>query len=181
VHPWGGRGTLVGTNPIAIGVPSRDGAVSLDMSTGVVSAGKILGYAARGRKLPKGVGRRRRRAPTTDPRAAAAGAISPFGGAKGYALGLALESLVGLLTGTAFGQDVTGTLDTDHPTTKGDLMIVISAEAFGADPRSGALAAYLDEVRASGVEGRQVSVPGDRARRHRERGLSEGVDLDAQL
>lgn len=60
-------------------------------------------------------------------------------------------------------------------------MIVISAEAFGADPRSGALAAYLDEVRASGVDGRQVWVPGDRARRHRERALSEGVDLDAQM
>lgn len=181
VHPWGGRGTLVGTNPIAIGVPSRDGPVSLDMSTGVVSAGKILDYAARGLALPEGWAVDADGHPTTDAKAAADGAISPFGGAKGYALGLALESLVGLLTGTAFGRDVAGTLDTVHPTTKGDLMIVMSAAAFGADVRSAALAAYLDEVRASGVDGRQVFVPGDRARGHRERGLSKGVDLDAQL
>jgi LDH2 family malate/lactate/ureidoglycolate dehydrogenase len=181
VHPWGGRGALVGTNPIAIGVPSRDGAVSLDMSTGMVSAGKILDYAARGRSIPEGWAVDADGHPTTDPRAAAAGAISPFGGAKGYALGLALESLVGLLSGTAFGRDVTGTLDTDHPTTKGDLMIVISAGAFGADPRGSALAAYLDEVRASGVERRPVWIPGDRARRNREHGLAEGFDLDSEL
>lgn len=181
VHPWGGHGTLVGTNPIAIGVPARDGAVTLDMSTGVVSAGRILDHAARGRAIPEGWAVDAGGHPTTDPRAAAAGAISPFGGAKGYALGLAFESLVGLLTGTAFGRDVAGTLDMQHPVTKGDLMIVISAGALGADSRSGALAAYLDEVRASGVDGGQVWVPGDRARRNRERALCEGIDLDPLL
>jgi LDH2 family malate/lactate/ureidoglycolate dehydrogenase len=186
VHPWGGRGALVGTNPIAIGVPARGGPVCLDMSTAEVSAGKILDYGARGLALPPGWAVDADGHPTTDARAAADGAISPFGGAKGYALGVVLESLVGLLTGGAFGRGVAGTLDTVHPVTKGDLMIVISAAALGADAggadaRGEALAAYLEEVRASGVDGRQVLIPGDRARAHRERGLSEGIDLDAQL
>jgi LDH2 family malate/lactate/ureidoglycolate dehydrogenase len=181
VHPWGGRGALVGTNPIAIGVPARGGPVCLDMSTAEVSAGKILDYGARGLALPQGWAVDADGHPTTDARAAAGGAISPFGGAKGYALAVALESLVGLLTGGAFGRGVAGTLDTVHPVTKGDLMIVMSAAAFGADARGEALAAYLEEVRASGVDGSRVFIPGDRARAHRERGLSEGIDLDARL
>jgi LDH2 family malate/lactate/ureidoglycolate dehydrogenase len=181
VHPWGGREALVGTNPIAIGVPARGGPVCLDMSTAEVSAGKILDYQARGLALPAGWAVDADGHPTTDAGAAAGGAISPFGGAKGYALGLVLESLVGLLTGGAFGRDVVGTLDTVHPVTKGDLMIVMSAAAFGASARGPALADYLEEVRASGVDGRQVLIPGDRARAHRERGLAEGIDVDAQL
>ncbi|HVT66612.1 MAG TPA: Ldh family oxidoreductase, partial [Trebonia sp.] len=181
VHPWGGREALVGTKPIAIGVPARGGPVCLDMSTAEVSAGKILDYGARGLSLPQGWAVDADGHPTTDARAAAGGAISPFGGAKGYALGLVLESLVGLLTGGAFGRDVVGTLDTVHPVTKGDLMIVMSAAAFGASARGPALADYLEEVRASGVDGRQVLIPGDRARAHRERGLAEGIDVDAQL
>ncbi|MER6006783.1 Ldh family oxidoreductase [Nonomuraea angiospora] len=47
----------------------------------------------------------------TDPAAAVDGAISPFDGPKGYALGLMIEVLVATLTRTALGDDVRGTLD----------------------------------------------------------------------
>jgi L-2-hydroxycarboxylate dehydrogenase (NAD+) len=41
VHPWGGRKAMIGTNPIAIGVPAAPHPMVLDMATGLVSMGKI--------------------------------------------------------------------------------------------------------------------------------------------
>ncbi|MCW0211028.1 MAG: Ldh family oxidoreductase, partial [Achromobacter sp.] len=37
VHPWGGRRALIGTNPIAIGVPTEDEPFVLDMATSQVA------------------------------------------------------------------------------------------------------------------------------------------------
>ncbi len=181
VHPWGGTRALVGTNPIGIGVPTGGEPIVLDMSTAAISAGKILDYAARDQPIPEGWAVDAHGAPTTDAHAAAEGAISPFGGPKGYALGIALEALVGVLAGTAFGTDVHGTLDVDKPATKGDLFLAISLDALGADAAAGPLTAYLDEVRASGRDGGAVDVPGDRARRLRAERLRDGIPLDAAL
>ena len=181
VHPWGGVGALLGTNPIAIGVPASGGDLAVDMSTGAVSAGKILDYRAKGMTLPDGwavdaAGHR-----TTDAAEAAEGAISPFGGAKGYALGLAFGAIVGALTGTALGPDVHGTLDTDSEVTKGDVIIAIDPVAFaGSDTRT-ALGDYFALIRGSGADGSTVTVPGDRARAARDRSSAEGVALSADV
>lgn len=177
VHPWGGSGALVGTNPVAIGVPAPEGDVVLDMSTGAVSAGKILDYAAQGRELPSGWAVDAHGHPTTDATAASRGAISPFGGPKGYALGITFGALVGALTGTSFGPDVHGTLDAEHAVTKGDVVIAISPAVLGQATPSPDLGAYLDLVRASGVDGHPVSVPGDRARASRARASTSGFEV----
>ncbi len=178
VHAWGGRGATVGTNPIGIGVPTMNEPLVLDMSTASVSMGKILDHAATGRPLPPGWAVDSLGHPTTDAVAAAdGGAISPFGGPKGYALAIALEALVGTLTETAFGTDVVGTLDTQWPATKGDLLISVSLERLGLLGMLPALTAYLDEVRASAVTG-QVDIPGDRARRTLDKHSANGVPID---
>lgn len=180
VHPWGGARAMVGTNPVGIGVPTGGDPLILDMSTGAVSMGRILDHAARDEAIPLGWAVDAAGAPTTDAAAAAEGAISPFGGPKGYALGVALEVLVAALTGSALGTAVTGTLDTEHPSTKGDVFVAFSAEATGLGPRLAGIARYLDDVRASGDEV-PVTVPGDRARTTRERHLRDGVPVDAAL
>lgn len=176
VHPWGGAGALLGTNPIGIGVPATGGDVTVDMSTGAVSVGKILDYRAKNLPLPDGWAVDASGVPTTDAAAAAEGAISPFGGPKGYALGLAFGAMVGALTGTAFGPDVYGTLDVEHQTTKGDVIVAFDAATFaGADMRD-PLGGYLDLVRASGT-GAPVTIPGDRARTARAERLRDGVEI----
>jgi L-2-hydroxycarboxylate dehydrogenase (NAD+) len=176
VAPWGGKRAMVGTNPIGIGVPASPDPLILDMSTAAVSAGKIHDYAARGQAIPLGWAVDADGTPTTDAAAAADGAISAFGGPKGYALGLAFEAVVGLLAGSAFGRDVHGTLDTDRPPTKGDVFIAVPA-----DRENSALAAYLELLRAEGEVGRPVLVPGDRARALRAERLRNGIPLDAHL
>jgi L-2-hydroxycarboxylate dehydrogenase (NAD+) len=183
VHPAGGRDALVGTNPIGIGIPADPGPFILDMSTAAISAGEIIAHANRGDELPPGRAVDSSGAPTTDPEAALEGAISPFGGAKGYGLGLGFELLVAVLTSTALGRDVLGTLDVEHPSTKGDLLLMIDPATLGLPAPERYLADYLEELRcaatAPGVQ--SVLVPGDRMRFERERRLVAGIEYPPEL
>jgi LDH2 family malate/lactate/ureidoglycolate dehydrogenase len=150
----------------------------LDMATGVVSMGRILNHARRGVPLEEGWALDAAGEPTLDAEAALRGAISPFGGAKGYGLGLALEVLVASLTASALGTDVAGTLDTERASNKGDLFVCIDPVLLqGGDPA--AVSRYLDDVRASepATGATAVRVPGDRAAADRERRLAEGVEI----
>jgi len=175
VHPFGGTRALLGTNPIAIGVPTADGPFVIDLATSLVSMGEIHDHAHRGADLPAGWALDAAGQPTTDAQAAKAGAIAPFGAAKGYALGLAFELLVTALTGAALGREVRGTLDAVHPSNKGDVLILI-------DPLSGqgaALAAYLATIRQTppmaGFE--HVLIPGERGRARKAERLAAGLEL----
>lgn len=181
VHPWGGVGALVGTNPIAIGVPATGGDLTVDMSTGAVSAGKILDYHAKGKPLPDGWAVDADGHATTDAASAIEGAISPFGGAKGYALGLAIGAIVGALTGTALGPDVHGTLDSEHEASKGDVIIAIDPVRLAGSETRGDLGDYFRKIRRSGADGVAVAVPGDRARTAQRRSSAEGITLPAEL
>ncbi|MCY1193085.1 (2R)-3-sulfolactate dehydrogenase (NADP(+)) [compost metagenome] len=176
VHPWGGRRALIGTNPIAIGVPTEDEPFVLDMATSQVAMGKIHDYANHGRALEPGWALDGAGNPTTDAAAAKSGALAPFGEAKGYALGLAFELLVASLTASALGTAVKGTLDSSAACNKGDVFIVIEA---GSGAVAARISAYLDEIRACPalLPGRSVAVPGDRARAERRQRLETGIEL----
>jgi L-2-hydroxycarboxylate dehydrogenase (NAD+) len=183
VHPWGGRRALIGTNPLCIAVPATPEPLVLDMATSLVSMGKIHDHANRGAPIPEGWALDAEGNPTTDASAAKAGAIAPFGGPKGYALGLALELLVTSLSGSALGTNVHGTLDSNSVCNKGDLFIVISPPHSASTAM--AVHAYLDEIRASGsgsgnpgAAQQHVSVPGDRSREARARSIATGVEVD---
>jgi L-2-hydroxycarboxylate dehydrogenase (NAD+) len=177
VHPFGGRVAMIGTNPLAIAVPARPGPLVLDMATGEVSMGRILRHARSGQPIPQGWALDAAGEPTTDP--AAAAAISPFGGAKGSGLGLALEVLVATLTASALGRDVHGTLDADDACNKGDVFLVADPSALPGGSRADAVSAYLDAVRATPVQdgAEAVRVPGDRARAERARRQRAGVEI----
>lgn len=174
VHPWGGRHAMVGTNPISIGVPTGEAdPFVMDAATSRVSMGEIHDYANRGEPIPPDWALDARGDPTTDPEAAKAGAIAPFGDAKGYALGLAFELLVSALSGAALGTEVHGTLDAAHLCNKGDIFIVVDG------PRTAGLSAYLEAIRAAepaaGFE--RVIVPGERGRANRADRMRSGVPI----
>ena len=176
VHPWGGRRALLGTNPVAIGVPAQPWPFVMDMATGLISMGQVHDYASRQWPLQPGWALDAAGSPTLDAQAAKAGAIAPFGEAKGYALGLAFEVLVTSVTASALGTDVHGTLDTTQACNKGDVFIVIEPASNHMAER---ITAYLDEIRACPpiqIDG-QVSVPGDRALRQRAASMRDGIQL----
>lgn len=175
VHPWGGRKAMLGTNPLAIGVPAGATPFVLDMATSLVSMGQIHDYAIRNTPIPATWALDADGNPTTDARLAKEGSIAPFGEAKGYALGIALEVLIAALTASALGRGVVGTLDSTRACNKGDVFIVIDPKAQPGVSES--IERYLDDVRASGLPDRPVAVPGDRALATRAKRQSEGLEL----
>jgi LDH2 family malate/lactate/ureidoglycolate dehydrogenase len=179
VHPWGGREAMVGTNPLAIAVPADPASGVLDMATGQISMGKIIHHSQIGEPLEPGWAVDIEGQPTTDPHAALGGSISPFGGAKGFALGLAFEVLVGSLTRSALGRDVHGTLDAVDVCNKGDVFICIDPTIVTGAPRGDDVSRYLEDVRATpAVAGSPaVRIPGDRAASERARREEQGVEV----
>lgn len=183
VTPYGGADAMVGTNPVAIGFPAVPHPFVLDMSTSATAKGKIIDRYQRGESIPRGwaVGPDGRE--TTDAAQAMAGAIMPFGGAKGFGLGLAVELLAGALVGAATGTAVLGTLDARHAATKGDLFMAIDPGALpGTVDLAERAGEYLEEVRetrpAYGSEGPRI--PGDRARACRAERLAKGIPLSEE-
>nr|CAD6436284.1 dehydrogenase [Rhizobium sp. Q54] len=181
VHPFGGTQALLGTNPLAIGIPTADEPFILDFATSIVSMGKINNYALRNEPIPAGWAVDEEGRATTDPSRAKDGAIAPFGGAKGYGLGLAIELLIASLAGSQVAPMVGGTLDDTRIANKGDLLVLI-------DPASGrgnsaALSAYLSQLRSSlpSDPATPVAVPGDGARARRAAALQEGIDIPQPL
>ncbi|GLQ55613.1 dehydrogenase [Devosia nitrariae] len=172
VHPWGGRRAMIGTNPIAIGLPTGDGIFMMDTATSIVSMGEIHDHADRGTPIPLGWALDGDGNPTTDAAAARSGAIAPFGGPKGYALGLAFELMLTALAGSSIGREVKGTLDSTKRCTKADLFIVI-------DQPLAPVAAFVEMLRqetpAEGFD--HVRIPGERGRDLRRRALADGINI----
>jgi len=104
---WGGADLLLGTNPLAIAVPTGGAPLVFDMATSIVAYGTVKKYALRGLRMPKGwfvdaaTG-----ASITDPAKSAAGVLQPMGEYKGSGLALMIGLVAGVLNGAAFGRDV---------------------------------------------------------------------------
>ncbi len=116
VVPTFGRTVMIGTNPISVTVPAgRENPFFLDMATAVVPSGKLETYNRKGQKIPLGWGVDEKGRPCDDPgriwnnmRGGIGGGLLPLGGAgeefsghKGYGLGLVVDILSGVLSGSA--------------------------------------------------------------------------------
>jgi len=116
VVPFGGRESLLGTNPMAWAIPcGTEPAVVMDMATSGSSLGKIEVARRTGAPLPFGWALDEHGQPTTDASAALrARRILPLGGLvegtgyKGYALATVVEALSHALAGAAASWDVMG-------------------------------------------------------------------------
>ena len=100
VAPTGGNRPLLGTNPLAFGWPRPDGPPYVfDFATSVTARGEVELHRQAGKPLPEGWAIDAEGRPTTDPAAALAGAMLPFGGHKGSAIGTMIELLAGIMIG----------------------------------------------------------------------------------
>src|ERR1700676_4171320 len=184
VHPHGGTKALVGTNPIAIGIPSQAAPFVFDMATSTSAIGKIYASKHRGEPIPSGWAIDAAGNPTTEADEALKGSLTPAAGPKGYGLGISIGILAGLLPGGEIGRLVLGTLDTHSCCTKGDFFRLLYPRAFaGGHTLASRVASFLDELRHSppqkGCE--SVIVPGDRARQLREERLRSGIPLPKEV
>jgi LDH2 family malate/lactate/ureidoglycolate dehydrogenase len=170
VAPPGGIRPVLGTNPIAFGLPSSRGPIVFDMGTSAFM-GTDLTYRERmGQMLPEGVAIDSEGQPTRNPNLARAGALLPFGGYKGFGLALIVQAF-GLLAGSA--------LDPDKD--DGYLFVVFKPDLLAdLDDFKQQVAELIERVKATPRqdEVREIRIPGERAFRSRERALREGIEID---
>lgn len=105
----GGQQPVLGTNPLAIAIPTGTGVgnepVVLDMATSSTTWFDVIHASRDGATLPEGVALDDKGVPTTDPNAALAGALKTFAGSKGSGLALMIEILTGPLMQAATVDD----------------------------------------------------------------------------
>ncbi|MGE3363172.1 MAG: Ldh family oxidoreductase [Rhizobiaceae bacterium] len=179
VAPAGGSQPLLGTNPIAFGWPRKDRPPYVfDFATSVAARGEIELHCRAGRPLPDGWALDSEGKPTTDPEAALAGAMLPFGGHKGSAISTMIELLAGVMIGDMTSREAldflgTTTLAPQH----GELILALSPERFAAsrpgDPFQRA------ETLFEAIVGQGARLPSQRRFAARERTMAEGVALTA--
>ncbi len=150
IAPIGSSTPIIGTNPIAVGIPSKS-YIALDMATSATARGKILESKRKGEELPPNVALDKDGNMTTDPEAALKGSILPFGGIKGYLIAFLIEILTGPLVGANYGLGVTGTSNPKEDCTKGDLFVAINPSKFvDRDTFEEQVEDFLDEIKTNG-------------------------------
>lgn len=177
IAPLGASKPLLGTNPIAIGIPSET-YIAVDMATSMTARGKIIEAKRKGEELEEGLALDKEGNPTTDPNKALEGSILPFGAHKGYALAFMIELLAGPLVNAAIGESVKGTANPTINCTKGDLFIAIDPSKFvSMEQFTGKTEAFVEEVRSTG----NTFVPGDLEVKRIAEAEKNGISIDTKL
>lgn len=180
----GSRGAVLGSNPIAYGVPIFDGdPIILDMSTAAVAGGKVYAAHQRGEPIPPTwlIGPDGK--PTTDgslyPYQAS---LAPMAGHKGYGFGLWCEILSGILPGGRITWEIGSWMfdDTSQPSRHNASFIAIDIAAMvPREQFQQRLRKLIDEIHsaatADGVE--RVLLPGEREGLLLRRAQTEGIAL----
>lgn len=181
IASYGGMQPVAGTNPMAFGIPGKEGRhFILDFATAASSMGELRTKAARGEAIPEGVMLDGHGYPTTEfklflgpPR----GVVLPFGGYKGSGLHLVAEILGGILSGNGLSREW---WDRGGPAVNGVFLQAVSVEEF--QPLGGFLE-KVDELVAFAKSRKvapgfaEILLPGERSRRNAEKHLRGGIEI----
>lgn len=177
VAPFGGRERIFGTNPFALATPGGPDQppIVVDFATAGVAEGKLRVARAKGETVAPGLVVDRDGNPSQTPQAFyEGGALLPFGGHKGYGLGLMVEVLGGLLSGAGIA------VLPGFAGANGTLMLAIDISRFTPDAvfaeRVTALGDRIHHSQtAAGVE--RVLLPGEPERLTYARRCQEGIPI----
>ena len=184
--PWGSSENLLGTNPIAIAIPSEEEApIVLDMAPTVAAFGKVRLKMQRGEEMPVGWMIGRDGKPLTDPKRAEEGLLLPIGNYKGYGLSLIVGLLAGTLNQAAFGREVVDFVkEPGRATNTGHAIVALSVEAFAPAAVfkrqvDAAVRAMRAAQRLPGVE--RVWLPGEQSHLKRQDRTKNGIPMPKSL
>lgn len=179
VVPWGGREGRLATNPISFAAPDGSGSPILaDFSTAEASEGAVRLHRNMGKNVPDGWIVDAEGKQTNDPNdfyGPPRGSILPFGGQRGYrgfALGLMVEILGGLLGGSSI---------TAHQPGNGLAFVVIDVSAFLPPDQFAVLMHDLREYIKSSPPSAgfdQVLLPGEPDFHRRAQRMRDGIPID---
>ncbi|MBE9604706.1 Ldh family oxidoreductase [Acetobacteraceae bacterium H6797] len=185
IAPWGGRDTRLGNNPLGIGVPTPGGdPILLDLAMSVAARAKIRRALKDGSTLPEGWATDAEGKPTTDPAAALAGFLLPFGGHKGYGLALMVDLLSGLLSGASYLTRVKAwDKEPEAHQDLGHFFILIDTKRLTQpEVLAGRIADFKNIIRSTPAAdaSRPVRLPGDLEFEMLRRQRREGVSIAAE-
>src|SRR5256712_4588096 len=179
---YGGMERLLGTNPMAFGIPARNGRpIILDFATASTSMGEIQKQVARKETIPDGVMLDGRGNPTNDLQAFRGpprGVFLPFGGYKGSGVALITEILGGLLSGNGLAKNW---WEKGGPGINGVFLQAIVVEEFQSLDefldRIDELIAFIKSTKcAPGFS--EILLPGESGRRREATQRKNGVEID---
>lgn len=158
VAPTFGVDSILGTNPIGVGIPGAETDFFLDMATSAVAVGKIETALREGRGLPAGWVSSEAGTPAMDaddvltydaPLLPLGGEGTDNGGHKGYGLSLMVELLCGALPGSPLSDRIAGAAG-EAPPAMGHFMGAIRLDGFRPPEEIGAdMDATFDLIRNS--------------------------------
>jgi len=176
ITPQGGTEALLGTNPIAVGIPSNTVPLLFDMSTAAITNGDLLVAIRDSTAIPEGLAFDPEGEPTTNADAALKGSVRPFGGHKGFGLALVTQILAGVLVNAATipppGTNYGLLIIAIHPTS------FVPLAQFKAEVDK-LITRVKENPRESGIT--EILIPGERAYRQRNVHLADGIHLDETL
>ena len=179
VAPYGGRTAQLGTNPIAVTVPGGDSfLLDLDMATSLVARGKVTLAAKKGQTIPPDWGIDESGRPVTDPNAVSC--VLPFGGYKGYGIGLVVEILSACISGAGSSQSMGSFYDFSRPQNVGFFLGAIHvAGVTDFDAFTARVRAQIEALKSSPLaEGcGEILVAGEPEARRYRAALENGVDI----
>ena len=183
VAPAGGKKSRTSTNPLAFGIPLKNGDhFTIDLSTSATAMGKVRLAHLAGTAMEEGLLQDHAGNPTTnaaclfeEPK----GSILPFGGYKGFAISMMIDCLVSGLSGGFTPPAPKGAKPANNV-----LVCIWNPRFFaGLEHMQDETEKYLEYVR--GTEpidpANPVRVPGDRAKAVYKERMEKGIPVEQNL
>ena len=177
--PWGSAEKKTGNNPMAIGVPRKEGHILLDMAMSQYSNGKLEVLKLQGKELPLPGGYDTNGELTVDP-----GEILdserplPIGYWKGSGLALVLDTMASVISGGQATHEI-GKQGSEYAVSQ--VYIAMNASGMmGQEVLNKTVAAIIDDFHTSIPldENESVRYPGEGMLRTRQESLEKGVLVD---
>jgi LDH2 family malate/lactate/ureidoglycolate dehydrogenase len=194
VAPHGAAEALLGTNPLALGIPLGEGSpMVLDMATSATARGKIRRAAESGESLPEHVAIDSAGRSTRDALDALEGSLLSIAGPKGSGLALAISMLAILLADAQADDEFTvlATKETEDDPSQfplvdgsvGQIFIAIDPGPLLGDSAAERAGAFADRLRglppAEGFDAPRL--PGETGDATAEQRRAEGIPIRPEL
>jgi len=163
--PEGGRTAVFGTNPICFSFPGTDKLpyITLDMACSVAARGKVRLAAKNGEKIPLTWAKDSFGNPTDDPNQALQGSMNAIGGYKGFGLAMVVDIMAGLLTDSAFADEVKPLNTPQGYSRYGHFLCAVNPEFFIEKSSYKERIEHLIECIKESGDSDNIFLPGERA------------------
>ncbi|MBK1876491.1 Ldh family oxidoreductase [Pelagicoccus mobilis] len=184
VAPHNGYKKFLGTNPICIATPNKNGPpVCLDMATSAIPFNYIMNARNEDREIPSNVAYGMDGDETTNPHEVTS--LRPMAEHKGYALAMMIDLICGPLNGMPFGLHIPQMYnDLEHKRHLGSFLMAIDPNRFfGGESFSTSVASMANEARQQPSKRPEepVLAPGDDQYASKKKRLETGIPVEAGL